>query len=264
MILSHSTIWAAAQSSHGNAPLASAPNARFEVASVKKTAPDQHNMYGVQTYPGGRVVARGNTLFYLIQEAYNVSRAQIVGGPSWLDEQMFDVEATSPDSVSAHLLNRSNPKLPPPDEIRQMLQNLLAERFQLKVHVEQRSGKIYELVRSKHPLQLYPPKNKDAFPWAGGHRGGVPSNDGLRGQNISMAALAKRMTDWLQCPVVDRTEISGAYDFDVVRDADETELGPSASSNIFGSLRTLGLELKKSTGLTYTLVVDDASLPSDN
>jgi uncharacterized protein (TIGR03435 family) len=247
-----------------SAPLASAPNTKFEVASVRKTAPNQYIMYGLLTYPGGRVESKGNTLFYLIQKAYNVTETQIVGGPSWIDKQKFDIEATSPDSVAARFVDRGNPRFPPSNEIRQMLQNLLADRFQLKVHIEQRNGKIYELVRSKHPLHLNPPKNKNAFPWAGGIRDGVPSTDGLRGQNISMVELAKRMSDWLHCPVVDRTGISGPYDFEVVRGTEEGETSMDVDTSIFQSIRELGLDLKKSTGPSYKLVVDQASFPSSN
>lgn len=124
--------------SSDHAPVA--PNAKFEVASIKETNPDQKFMIinALLTYPGARVAARGATLGYLLMEAYRLPRAQIVGGPNWIDKTRFDIDAKPPEDVAsryAHLTGSI--KTPPPDEIRQMLRNLLTERFQLKLHLQQ-------------------------------------------------------------------------------------------------------------------------------
>lgn len=143
-----------------------------------------------------------------------------------------------------------------------MLQNLLAERFQLKVHVRQDRGRIYELVRNNRPLRLNPPKDKDAFPYAGAIEGGVPDGKGLRGQNISMFELTKYVTGWLELPVVNQTGLSGSYDFLVRSESEDT--GLALFDGVSQSLREIGLELRKSTGTVYKLVVDQVSPPSSN
>ena len=263
LVIGHPVTAAAAQSGQisAYAPLAAAPNARFDVASVKSSGPDERGS-GLYTYPGARVVGRGMTVRYLISEAYRIDESQIVGGPDWIDKDRFHIEARPPDSVASRYTAPHDPLIEPPDEIRQMLQNLLAERFQLKVHIEGSKGKIYEIVRNNRPLRLNPPKDRNAFPWAGGIKGGVPDGKGLRGQNISMSELATSLTGFLNSPVIDQTGLSGSYDFQVDTEPDET--GLALIDGISQSLRELGLELKKDTGTVYKLAVDQVSLPSGN
>lgn len=268
VVIGDPALRAGAQAGQNNAPLPprAAQNVEFEVASVKRSRPDQPEMNGLYTYPGGRVVARGATVEFLIMRAYDVDRHQIVGGPAWIDAEntnmRFDIDAKPPSSFQSLFAAPRNPRNPPPDEIRQMLQNLLAERFQLKLHVQQSKGQVYELVRNKRPLRLSAPKDRDAFPWAGGTEGGLPDGAGLRGQNISMPELATRLTQWLECPVIDQTGLSESYDFSIGSEADDTGLG--LHDSISQSLKDLGLELKKSVGTVYKLVVDQVSLPSSN
>lgn len=263
IVIGDPVIRSAAQSGQNDAyvPLVAEPNARFEVASIKRSGPDDRGS-GLYTYPGARVVARGMTVRYLIAEAYRIDESQIVGGPAWIDAERFHIEAKPPDSVASRYTAPHDPLTSPPDEIRQMLQNLLAERFQLKVHVPQGKGRIYELVRNNRPLHLNLPKDKNAFPWTGSPEGGVPHGEGLRGRNISMPELATRLTDFLSCPVIDKTGLSGTYDFLVNSESDDT--GLALIDGISQSLRELGLELKRSTGTVYKLAVDQVSLPSGN
>ena len=254
---------AVAQSGQNDAyaPLVSAPNATFEVASIKKAGPNERGS-GLYLYPGARVVARGMTVRYLIAEAYRMDESQIVGGPARIDKEEFHIEAKPPDSVASRYAAQPEPTYQIPDEIRQMLQNLLAERFQLEVHVQHDKGRIYELVRNNRPVRLNPPKDKDAFPYAGAIEGGVPNEKGLRGQNISMFELTRYVTGWLQLPVVDRTGLPGSYDFLVHSESEDT--GLALFDGVSQSLREIGLELKKSSGTVYKVAVDHVSLPSSD
>lgn len=140
-----------------------------------------------------------------------------------------------------------------------MLQNLLAERFQLKVHVQQSDGRIYDLMRTNRPANLKSPEDKDAFPWAGAVGGGIPNGKSLRGQNISMPEFARRLTGWLGYPIIDRTGLSGPYDFQVMSDTDNT--GLALFDGISQSLNQVGLTLKKGTGPIYKLIVDQVAQP---
>jgi len=197
-------------------------------------------------------------------EAYNLPLAQIVGGPSWIHKTRFDIEAKPPADVASRYVHPRNPKNPPPDEIRRMLCNLLTHRFQLKLHFEQREGKVYVLARGRGSLHLNPSKDENAFPWAGGVDGGLPEDNGLRGENISMSNLASRLSQWLSKPVVDQTGLTGSYDFLVVLNPNEIKSELVLGDNLFESLKELGLQLKTSTGMIQTLVIDQASFPSDN
>jgi uncharacterized protein (TIGR03435 family) len=270
-VLATLALQAAAQSSFHNlsasassaSSTSSAAAARFEIASVKLSGPKQMIANALLTYPGARVVALGATLRFLIKAAYNLPPAQITGGPAWIDKTRFDIEAKPPADVASRYMAPRNPKNPPPAEIRQMLQDLLVERFHLKVHTEEKEGRIYELVKNGHPLRLSTPKDTHEFPWAGGVDGGYPETTGLRGTNDSMADLAHRLTEWLVTPVIDRTGLSGSFDFVATIEPDEVaSLG--LEDSISQSLEQLGLKLTKSTGTIQSLVIDNVSLPSDN
>jgi uncharacterized protein (TIGR03435 family) len=115
----------------------------FEVASVRPSGPDEKEDGGFYTYPGGRIVAKGCTLKYLIMIAFNVQDFQISGDPDSISHdhgQRFDIEAKPPDSsLSAHW-ETSTAKIFPGPEEREMLQSLLADRFHLIIHRETREG----------------------------------------------------------------------------------------------------------------------------
>jgi uncharacterized protein (TIGR03435 family) len=176
----------------------------FEVASIKSWT--SHELGGVHFYPGGRVEFRGCTLQYLIQQAFNVQAFQVSGGPGWKD--------TKPpaSSQSSHYMP-PNFKVPMTAEQREMLQSLLVERFHLQYRRETRDGPVYVLARGNKPLKMTDSKDKNEYPWAGGPGGGMLMGDGLKGINESMDDLARRLSPYLGCPVLNRTEISGSYDF---------------------------------------------------
>jgi uncharacterized protein (TIGR03435 family) len=202
-------------------------------------------------------------LRYLILEAFHVQGFQVEGGPNWISEARFDIEAKPPVSS---LSGKSNPvsfKDPPSDEQRQMLQALLIDRFQLKFHRELRQGSIYTLERGDKPLKLEPPKDKDAYSWAGGIEGGaVTHGTGLAGTNISMSQLAVRLSGFLGRPVLDQTGLQGSFDFKYDTGNEDPDASPTAS--IFTSLRAIGLDLKLAKGPVESIIIDSAGKPSAN
>ncbi|MGA7155220.1 MAG: TIGR03435 family protein [Acidobacteriaceae bacterium] len=244
-------------------PTPDATSATFEVASIKKTDLNQQRLaIGVLfTYPGARVEARAATLQFLLTVAYNLPPDQIVGGPDWTRHTLFDIEARPPAEVAARYAHlAASPKTLPPPEIRQMLRNLLLNRFQLKLHPEQRQGRALALIQTGAPLRLTPSKDKNEFPWAGAAAGQELFGNGLRGINESMPDLAARLSRALSQTVVDRTNLTGSYDFEVAADATPDD----AEDNILESLKDLGLELKRSTAPVQTIVIDHASQPTEN
>ncbi len=141
----------------------------FEVASIRPSGPGQKEVGGFYTYPGGRIVGHGCTLGYLVMIAYNVQRFQISGPPGWAEPwggERFEIEAKPPDSSSSSHWGTSSPKILPGEEERQMLQSLLADRFQLQLHCEIREGPVYalRLGEKREKLKLSSPKDKTEYP----------------------------------------------------------------------------------------------------
>jgi uncharacterized protein (TIGR03435 family) len=236
----------------------------FEVASVKPWDPPggRGEINGFYTYPGGRIVCNGCTLEYLIMEAFDVQSFQIAAGPGWMKIDRFAIEARPPASSKSSKSSPALAKLPPNDEQRQMVQTLLADRFQLKFRHETKEGSVYALSKGSKALKLQAPKDQNAYPWAGGLGGGLPSGDGLAGTNISMPQLAKRMSDWLGRPVLDETGLTGSFDFKFEYPSDDPH--PDVISSIITSFQGLGLKLESSKGPVETIVIDHAEKPSEN
>ena len=239
----------------------------FEVASVRPSGPNQREMNGLYTYPGGKVVCKGCRLQYLIMAAFDVQEFQILGGPSWIDlvgGARYDIEAIPPATSQSIHSNPAIPKNPPNDEQRQMLQSLLIDRFHLKFHRGTQEGPVYTLTRRNKALRLHVPKDKNAYSWAGGIGGGLPDISGLRGTNISMPQLAFRISSWLKRPVLDQTALPGSYDFEYRTGIDNDDPNADLVSSILTSLKGIGLNLKPTTGPVDTIRVDHVEQPSPN
>lgn len=230
----------------------------FEVASVK---PAGGGAVGLFTYPGGRIVANSLTLELLIEEAFSIQPFQLAGGPGWIRNDRYTIEARPPASSG---LSSAKPSPPdnPNDEQRQLLQTLLADRFQLKVHRETKNGPVYLLVKGGKEMRLQEAKDKDARPWAGGLGGGRISGDGLAGVNISMGGLAARLSEYMGRPVLDQTGLTGSFDFKYDQVSDDPH--PDVAAWIVTSLQALGLKLEASRGPVETIVIDHAEKPSEN
>jgi uncharacterized protein (TIGR03435 family) len=220
----------------------------FEVASVKpSTTP-----YAVfRLHPGGRLEITCMTLNVIMRQAYAVRYYQIVGGPNWLDADHFDIIATAGTDA-----NRG--------QMMAMLQTLLADRFQLKVHRESREGNIYALVVGKGGPKLKPPTSElshiSLYRITPPDKPGI--NYALDGKKSTMTQFAEHLTDEVSRPVLDRTGIQGEFDFRVDYSiSDDPETGPP----IFVALQEqLGLKLEATKGRIETLVVDHADKPSRN
>jgi len=245
---------------------ASAKLPQFDVATIKPFG--KSGMSGVLTYPGGRVVAGRMNLRMLLMFACGVQSFQIVGGPGWADADYFNLEAKPPDSSPSAQLNPLNPKLPMNDEQRQMLLALLIDRFQLKLHIESREGPVYLLERGVGDLKLDPPKDLTAPPWVGGLEGGaITWGTGVAGQNVSMPLLADRLSPYFKRPVIDKTAITGSFDFKFrTHDLDPTVpvTGDDVISSIFTSIRGIGLKLVPAKAPIEFIVIDHAEQPSPN
>lgn len=190
----------------------------FEVASVRLSQPSGPNRVDVGLRMDGSQAHFGSlNLKEYIAMAYRV-KASRVSGPDWLAAQRFDISAKLPDGSTT-------------DQIPEMLQSLLAERFQLKIHREARDLPAYALVLSKSPPKLKqtpdsePPDTKGTVNiTASGSAAGVSINLGngsyytfannqFEFKKVSMDVLAEALERYLDRPVVNMTALTGNYDF---------------------------------------------------
>ena len=158
---------------------------------------------------GGRYDVRTATMVYLIRTAYGVDAERVQGGPSWLDIDRFDISAKAPKDAT-----QESAKL--------MLRTLLAERFQLKVRMDNKPLPVYALSVGKGK-----PKLKESDPAAYSACRGEPQNPApsvipynvVRCTNRTMEQLAQDLRDfagnYLNNPVVDKTGLKGAWDFEL-------------------------------------------------
>src|SRR5579871_2042488 len=127
---------------------APSPVPAFEVASIKPAKPGVRG-YSIQPLPGGLHVAN-TPLKLLIAEANHVFDFQISGGPKWLDEDRYDIEAKAAGGS------------PTKGQLRDMLQKLLADRFRVVLHRETRTLPVYALELAKGGSKLQASKDQGA------------------------------------------------------------------------------------------------------
>jgi uncharacterized protein (TIGR03435 family) len=222
----------------------SQPPARpeFDVVSIKLSRFSNSGavLIGAQSNPG-TVTLTGVRPRDLIARAYSLNRYQIAG-PNWLDEEFYDIVAKSAERVSD-------------SEQRLMLQSMLASRFALTAHLATKEMTCYELVVRKEGLKIQP-----VVPDETGSRY-FPNATGIRGKGISMARLAELLTGKTDRPVLDKTEVSGAFDIDLKWAADSDTEGPSLFTAVQDQL---GLKLQSSKAPIETLAIDHIDRPSKN
>jgi len=219
------------------------------------------------TYPGGRLSIKNYTLSMLMEEAYLVESERIDGGPRWVYQDVYSIEAKAPANSSAAAFIPASATTPPSPELRRMLQTLLEDRFALRVHREIRQMPVFALTIAKGGPKLQATKDPSADPWSEFRRGEIEA--GNRDTGWLAAILMRR----LRHPVVDRTELHGTYDFHLKYDVQQIEPGgggldaptdptkPSLSSAL---LTQLGLKLEAAKGPVEILVVDGARKPAEN
>ncbi len=203
------------------------------------------------------------TMADLISIAWNVDYAKVMGGPSWLEWDRFDVIAKVPAGATI-------------DTVRPMLRNLLADRFNLVVHSDTKELPAFVLSAGSKPRMKPSDGTEESGCEPDGPAGGLSAGPGgvsvfsFTCQNITMEAFAAgmpRMTGVLaytnNLPVVDRTDLKGAWNFHLkysVRGGD-TRYGVVPSEGDLITLpaalgEQLGLELKLGSTPSPVLVVD--------
>jgi uncharacterized protein (TIGR03435 family) len=275
-------VWLVLWPGGAQAQAAGATAPQFEVSSVKQNVSESDDSKISSTIPD-RFVATNTPLLFLILEAYDLKGYELIGAPEWTHDKAFDVVGTYPA------------QRPTEPEIRKMLQGLLADRFGLKVHTEQREIPAYDLIVARKDGRLGPQllkSNVDCVAWmkemhnrsrvdAGGPSPVSPSGKRpectitatrryLTGGAVAVQDFIGPLGVMVSKPVVDKTGLTGAYDIDLQWDptglaVEPAKGGSTEAPTIFTAVEEqLGLKLVSHKEKFDVVVVDTIKLPSAN
>lgn len=281
----------------------------FEVASVKRNTArpsspealtlgchgtDSHSPGPGGNVPLGRCVSRYEPLRLVLALAYDIPpsamypyEGKVLSGPDWINSEIYDIDAKAEAPTSE-------------SQLKVMLQELLSDRFKLKVHRESREMPVYALVTGKNGAKLQrAPEDREcgdqrrsdhryelgATSLAGQCHAFVPDRGSLRGQSVEMSDFAEMLSIWAGRIVIDKTGIKGLFDIKMppmtsanagpsveIKGGDrggppapvpERAL-PDAPQNIFTALDQIGLKLEASKGPVEVFVIDSIQKPSEN
>jgi len=260
------------------------PRLEFDVVSVKKNASGaQGASFG--TRPGGQLVVTNNTLRNIIRNVWNLQNFQIVGGPDWINEDRWDINAKAPEAPQQQ---------PQPTQQQQqqqlllMMRTMLADRFQLVVHNEKREMSVYaialarpdgkfgpQLKRSELDCnalseairrgEATPPPRSPDRPFCGTRTGG----GSIMTSGVQMADFARNLSPSTGRIVIDRTGLTGPFDLELKFTPDPLGPGGGDPALDFPSLfvaiqEQLGLKLEAVRAPVDVLVIDSAQRPSEN
>lgn len=235
----------------------------FQIADVHVSAPSMRNQ-GMQgaALVGTRYEIRKATMLDLIKTAYNMDADLVVGGPSWLEWDRFDILAKAPAGT-------------PPATLRLMLQSLLADRFKVAVHRDTRpvQGFVLSMGKGQHKLKQATGSGEPGCqsPFLPPPENGVPPPQVFSCHGVTMEEFASLLRNpaggYLTGPVLDSTGLKGSWDFDL-RFTIKVLLnlaGPDGI-NLFDAIdRQLGMKLEPGKVPMPVLVVDAANQkPSPN
>jgi uncharacterized protein (TIGR03435 family) len=227
----------------------------FEVATIKPSQNPEGFAFLVNR--SGMLNTHNTSLKDLIKISYGVHPKQITGGPSWFENDKYDV--TGKPNVGG---------MPSVNQLMGMVQKMLAERFKLEFHREKKELSAYTLTLGKTGLKITEnTSNPTGLPGFGG--------GGPRGLNVRNATM-KEFADFLQAnvldqPVVDQTGLgSKRYDFILKWTPDGPQAAAAAGNvdappDIYAAMQQqLGLKLESAKAPVDVIVIDHVEKPSEN
>jgi len=271
-------------------PANGTPTPKFEVASIKPSKPSSgdHGLFRMGLQPNGRFTG-SVTVKFLLELAYGFKDSQISGGPGWIDSDRYDIEA-KPDEAFAALTLSTDERF---EQVRLMMQALLADRFKLNLRHETKELPVYALVVAKNG-----PKLKESAPEPGSDSaepppprpGGPPPRGAmqvmpgqLNGNAISVQMLVDPLSHMTGRIVVDKTGLKGRYDFTLKWTPGEAEgpifrggpAGPPPPDappppdrngpTLFVAVQEqLGLKLESQKEPVDTVVIEHIERPTEN
>jgi uncharacterized protein (TIGR03435 family) len=248
-----------------------APRPKFEVASVKHNISGSDKAY-LQATPG-RLAITNVTLKRLILNAWDLQDYQLYGDPSWIASEHYDIQARPEGNPSVQQMEGP------------MLQALLEVRFKLVIHRETRQLPVYELTIARGGAKLQRAKEGGCTPYPADS---PPPSTAAPGEvrprycgfsrtgeatGVSIPQLATVLSrqyipSGLHRPIVDRTGLTGTFDFHLEWTPDLATVPQSddaAGPSIFTALQEqLGLKLESAKGPVEVLVIDHVEPLSEN
>ena len=271
----------------------------YDAASIKPSDPTQFaTRIMIGGGQGGRFSANGMTVRQMIIQAYGIQDFQLTGGPGWIANDRFDIEATPPSGVSV-----TGP------QNQEMLQSLLEERFQLKIRRETKPLPGYSLVLAKGGSKMKPSADQTPLtpgappagvppapggiatvrpglggPALGGPSTGLAARGMMRMSPGSISGGAMQMPQFVQIlsrqlgrTVVDNTGLTGLFDVELNYTPDRTppqgalppgvvlpQIDPDGPTIFTALQEQLGLRLESTTQPGDMLTIERIEKPSEN
>ena len=232
----------------GQAPATPVALLSFQTVSIRPAVFSRRP--GIHSESGGGVTANLVSARDLIRGAYGLPEVQLEGGPAWTKSDRFDMVAQAE-------------REPTRDELRSMLQSLLADRFKLLVHRETKEQPIYVLTLASADGSIGAGLRRSPVDCAA-----IPSPCGLSGSQGTMTAhpiafsvFARSLSPTVGRVVVDRTGLSGVFEFELRWSPEPRATFPGPS--FFGALQEqLGLKLEPDRAPLEMLVIDHVEPPT--
>ena len=265
---------------------------KFEVASIKRCQDSDRGGGGGEPTPG-RVDLNCVTTANLIRMAYlafptgqpnqpvspSFLQQPISGGPSWMNTERYRINAKAEGPVNLEMMRGP------------MLQALLEDRFQLKLHRETKEIQVYELTAGKSGTKLQPAKEGGCVVFDRNHPPPAPvpgeptvvlcgvfrvnPNGGFDLPGVTIADLCRELTKYVDRDIIDKTVITGVFDVHLdLAPADlfypnaapdpSSAFTPGDGGAIAATLDKLGLQMRPAKGSAQLLAIDHLNRPSEN
>jgi uncharacterized protein (TIGR03435 family) len=236
---------------------------QFEVASVKMNVNGTDSEF--QAAPGGRFIARNRTLWDLIFHAYDLRPYQLPDTPEWTTSEHYDIEAKADGNVSYK-------------QMMPMLQSLLQDRFNLKVHWGMKEQPIFLITAAKGGIKLKPstascarfdpnvPAQNPAEREKPTCKSLVSGGEQRRwiAENIGMNDVTYMLSYLSGHKVIDMTGFTQRFDFNLDFRGDPFKADGDVPILVTSLQEQLGLKLESAKGPVEVLVVDSVQRPSEN
>jgi len=263
--LAHAQMAPAPPSAAAPDPCSSVPQAAFDVASVKPSERPSSSSI-IRGHPDSLIA--GGTVLSMVEYAWDLRDFQVTaGGPGWINAATWEVTAKvdQPPADWSTLRYEEQARIE-----RLRMRAVLEQRFALRCHFETKEFSVYNLVLAKGGSKLRPTPTDAATKGSLDHSGRNRENR-AEAKGVTMVPVVAMLTQSLGRTVVDKTGLTGLYDFTLTYTSD-ADAGSSASDadapsgpTIFTALEEqLGLKLESAKGPVQVLVIDHIEKPTEN
>ena len=219
--------------------------ARFEVASIHSSRPDAGPQNAVLSLKGDRFDAQAATVNDILDKLNDLQLYRVAGGPAWMRTDRYDIHAKAEAPI-------------PPEQFKDAVLALLAERFNLVVRYETREVLATVLTAPKPLAGLKPAADGERYsirPIAHGD---------LVFTAVPMKYLAAVLAQLWASPVVDQTGITGSFDFTLAPSAVNPTPGMAYGDLVREALLDFGFKVETKKIPLQITVVDHCERPSEN